>query len=303
MMKKISLIVISAVLVLVACSYYQKEKQVISKPLSEEFKQYWYDGTAEVNVYELKQARYGEIHEGELELIFVTEDFSRKKLVKLDDPQSALDKVPMLKLNIIKKFTTGVYPYSMMSSVFSPIDGQPVLKVTTSSQEWCGHTFMQFTKNRKGYDYELHSYFEIEGEESGKLEQVILEDEIFNKIRLNPFFLPVGELKMIPSSMYLRLMHQPIEAYKVNAKREELGEKLHYTLYYPELKRNICFTIGKYFPYEVLSWKEFYTSGFGSNAQSLSTTAVRKNVERLDYWNKNNAADSVFRGRLYDATQ
>ena len=92
-------------------------------PLPPAFGSYWFQGKAELTSYTLSQARYGELHPGEAVLIFVTEDFSRKKQVKLDDPAAAgADKVPVLKLNFEKKFGTGIYPYSLLTSVFLPLD-------------------------------------------------------------------------------------------------------------------------------------------------------------------------------------
>ncbi len=42
----------------------------------------------------------------------------------MDNPSKSWeDRVPVLKLNFSKKFNTGIYPYSMMSSVFMPIKG------------------------------------------------------------------------------------------------------------------------------------------------------------------------------------
>jgi len=91
-----------------------------SSELSDEFKNYWYAGKAELSSYKLQQARYGEIHSGTAVLVFVTEDFSKSKQVKLDHPENAgNDKLPVLKLNFTKKFVTGIYPYSMMMSAFS----------------------------------------------------------------------------------------------------------------------------------------------------------------------------------------
>ena len=84
-----------------------------AKPLPPEFGSYWFQGKAELTSYDLEQARYGELHKGEAVLIFVTEDFSRRKQVKLDDPAKAPadDKQPVLKLNFEKKFLSGIYPY------------------------------------------------------------------------------------------------------------------------------------------------------------------------------------------------
>lgn len=135
-----------------------------------QFNTHWYQGKAEITSYKLEQARYGEIHKGDAVLIFVTEDFSRSKQVKLDNPvQAGNDAVPVLKLNFTKKFNTGIYPYSMMLSVFTPvqIENYPrTLKATASSQEWCGHTFTQLNLRDNRYQAVLYSYFEDEGDQN-----------------------------------------------------------------------------------------------------------------------------------------
>ncbi len=125
-------------------------KETDSRPVvvdSAEFKDYWYSGKAEITSYKLEQARYGEIHRGYDVLVFVTEDFSKQNHVKIDDPERARgDAVKVLKLNKIKKFGTGIYDYSMMDSVFTPVrkDDYPnTLKISSSTQEWCGHTYKQ----------------------------------------------------------------------------------------------------------------------------------------------------------------
>ena len=152
---------------------------------SEEFKNYWYGGKAEITTYKLEQARYGELHEGYSVLVFVTEDFSKSNQVKLDNPQDAKgDDVKVLKLNRIKKFDTGIYSYSMMDSVFTPVyvDEYPSsLKVSSSSQEWCGNTFMQLNLGYSGYEVSTYSYFESEGDRKFSLQKEILEDELWTR--------------------------------------------------------------------------------------------------------------------------
>ena len=90
------------------------------KPLSEEFKKYWYAGNAEITSYKLEQARYGELREGTSVLIYVTEPFLPEVQVKADRSNST--NIPVLKLNATKKYLTGIYPYSIMSSTFYPVD-------------------------------------------------------------------------------------------------------------------------------------------------------------------------------------
>jgi len=112
------------------------------KPISEEFKKYWYAGEAEITSYKLEQARYGEIREGSAVLIYVTEPFHNQKQVKADGNNQ--DNIPVLKLNSTKKYLTGIYPYSIMNSTFYPVnDDSHAIKVSFSSQEWCGHVYAQ----------------------------------------------------------------------------------------------------------------------------------------------------------------
>ena len=86
-------------------------------------------------------------HEGTCVNIFVTEDFSKEKLVKLNDAgRAGADRLPILKLNQSLKFNTGIYPYSVMMSAFQPVDRNNyphAVKVTNTVQEWCGMAYMQ----------------------------------------------------------------------------------------------------------------------------------------------------------------
>ena len=91
---------------------------VASSALADQaFNSYWHAGKAELSKYSLQQSRYGELHEGHAVLVFVTERMNPKKQVKADRPGA--DTVPVLKLNATRKFNTGIYPYSVMTSVFT----------------------------------------------------------------------------------------------------------------------------------------------------------------------------------------
>lgn len=267
------------------------------------FNEYWYQGKAELTSYQLEQARYGEIHPGEAVLIFVTEDFSRKKLVKLNNPaanDNDLSKV--LKLNFTKKFNTGLYPYSMMASIFTPVDltREPhSLKTTMSSQEWCGHTFTQLNLRFNQYEVTGMSYFEEEGEESFKLNKALLEDELWTRIRIDPRQLPLGEINIIPGSFYTRLRHIPLKVEQAQADLEqaESGE-MKYSLYYPAHDRRLIIWFQTEFPYEISGWEETYKSGFGPSALPLTTRATLNKRLITDYWTRNSLADAEWRNKL-----
>ena len=266
------------------------------------FKDYWYQGAAEISSYTLQQARYGEIHEGHAVMVFVTEDFSKEKQVKLDNSNDAgNDKVPIMKLNFTKKFVTGIYPYSMMQSVFTPVDRKKFphsLKTTMSAQEWCGHTFTQF--NLKGNEYQVKgfSYFESEGDQQKNLQVTWLEDEIWNMIRLTPNKLPEGKIDIIPGSFYLRLKHRDFSVSEANATlATEASEKI-YALTYPQENRTLIIRFQKDFPYQILSWEETYQDGWGSDAKVLTTTGKLKKTLKTDYWTKHNNIDRNLRTEL-----
>ncbi len=272
---------------------------------TEQFKNYWYSGSAEITSYKLEQARYGEIHDGYAVLIFVTEDFSNSKHVKLDNPHSNKDDaVKILKLNLVKKFNTGIYRYSIMGSIFTPVmyDIHPdTLKLTFSSQEWCGHTFTQINlaPNAKNYNVQLLSYFESEGDREYSVEKTILEDEIFTKIRLNPKKLPVGNIKLIPSLVFARLKHQEIKPVQAKASLVKSSEgEIKYSINYNNGERQLEVFFNDKFPYNINSWKESYKSGFGAGAKRIVTTATMNKSIKLDYWNKNTPLDEVLRLKL-----
>ena len=209
-----------------------KEKSKIYEVKKHEnFNQYWYDGNAEITSYKLSQVRYGEIHEGRAVTIFVTEDFLPEKQVKADYQNEK--NIPVLKLNSTKKFLTGVYPYSLMTSTFSPVDNDiHPLKITFSSQEWCGNTFMQLN-NRKKFEIDFYSYFESNSDKKLSLEKNILENSFWNLARINPYQIKKGRYKIIPSFEFLALNHKKIKPYDAEVNLLKQDNLLNLSIYYP----------------------------------------------------------------------
>jgi len=288
-------------------AYNNNNEVKLVGPVSDGFNDYWYKGKAELTSYTLEQARYGEIHQGNAVLIFVTEDFSRSKQVKLDNPtQAGDDSVNVLKLNFTKNFNTGIYPYSMMTSVFTPVQRQKnpqTLKITTSSQEWCGHTFTQLNLNEQSYRIQQNSYFERDGDQTLSLDGAIPEDELWTTLRLNPEDLPTGKLQLIPGTMFQRLRHLSWTTQSATAQLQPVAgnpQLMSYTLTYPELERTLTIEFNKAFPHEIESWEETYQSGWGQGAQPLTTKAKRNKKMLVDYWTKNSVADEALYKELLD---
>ena len=260
--------------------------------LSSSFKNYWYNGDAEITSYKLEQARYGEIREGSAVMVFVTEDFLPDLQVKADNYNKS--NIPVLKLNATKKFNTGVYPYSIMQSTFYPVtNNNHALKVTASVQDWCGHVYAQLN-NREKFELISHSYFQEEADQNYKLSKTWTENELWVKLRIDPKSLPIGDLDIIPSLEFTRLKHQKIKAYKAYA---VLKDGM-YMLSYPNLNRTLKINFENSFPYQINGWEETTVSGYGSESKTLTTKATKLETIKSAYWNKNSTADSGLRKTL-----
>ena len=273
-----------------------EEAFVGNRNLTKEFKDYWYAGNAEITSYKLEQARYGEIHQGNAVTIFVTEDFLPNAQVKADNFSEK--NIPVLKFNATKKFLTGIYPYSIMTSSFTPVSSKGhALKLTNSSQEWCGHAFTQLN-NKNMFEIKSYSYFESEGDKSFSLEKNWLEDELWNIMRIRPEELPTGTLELIPSFEFLRLRHKEMKAYTANIRLEQGDSLSVYTIEYPDLSRSLSIYFSSIFPYEIEKWEETYLSGFGANTQALTTSATKIKRIKTPYWSQNSNKDLIMRDSL-----
>ena len=283
----------------------QGQKNNAQLPPSVALSDYWYQGKAEISTYELTQNRYNDQHPGEAVLVFVTEDFLTDEQVKNDRGQNP-NSTKVMKTNFIKRFTTGLYDYSIMTSVFTAVDQSRFpgsFKVTMSSQDWCGQSFMQLNKSAGQYKVQLRSYFESEGDENTSIPVQILEDELFNLIRMSPDLLPKGQVQMIPPSSYCRLKHIDMKAYPTEAAMMsyqdtlfEGKELMSYHVKYADLNRRLQIVFEKASPHKIEGWIEEYPSAFDN--QLRKTIAIKKADVFSPYWKKNHRSDSTARKKL-----
>jgi hypothetical protein len=190
------------------------------------FLAYWKSGLAELTSYSIVTDRYGEIRKAEGVMVFVYEEINADTRIKVESARTPPAKqIPVLKLNNVLKFSTGVYDYSVMTSVFAGLGGPGVTrfleprKVSFSSQEWCGNVFHQVIPRSKGLVSEIHSYFESEGDSTAvlpypKAGSVYYQDEMPILVReLDGEFLKPGEsrkIDLLPGLWERRKRHIPL---------------------------------------------------------------------------------------------
>ena len=196
-----------------------------ARPFDEEFWKHWGDGQAEISTYDLTYPRYGELRQGTAVTIFVTETFSQEARVKADSGvHSAADEFPVMKLNLVQDFPTGIYDYNLMTSSFVALTsrlGRPAgaaTKVSFSSQEWCGHVWDQLLLDESSVRRTLHSYFDGEADRQETLPYPnggIAEDALFHWVRglAAPFISPgeAEDVKLLRSAERARMTHTPQE--------------------------------------------------------------------------------------------
>ena len=168
------------------------------------------------------------------------------------------------------------------------------MKVTSSSQEWCGQTYTQLNLTNDGYKAQLNSYFESEGDEVKALPKVWLENELWNLIRIDPAALPIGRIQAIPDLVFQRFGHVELKATEASATLTEVGKFKTYEVQYPEYNRIVRITFGKDFPYAIERWEEEQQRG----SRKLVTKATKMKSMMSAYWGQNSVSDGYLRKEL-----
>src|SRR5258705_9993050 len=131
----------------------------------------WGDGQAEVAGYDLTIPRYNQPRRGVAVTVFVTETFSNSARVKADPGKHPpADEYPVMKLNLVKDYQTGIYDYNEMISSFvalQPVNGRAAgspTKISFSRQERGGQTYHQLLFDAKTIRAKRHTYFDAKAD-------------------------------------------------------------------------------------------------------------------------------------------
>jgi hypothetical protein len=270
-----------------------------------DFYAHWGDGKAELSSYDVVQPRYGELRQGYGVMIFVTEDINRDTFIKVESPTPKEQRLYVLKFNNVLKFTTGIYDYSVMTSVFSEVEGPEhsfvLRKISLSAQEWCGHVFDEVQLRDGRLNGSLNSYFEREGRRDYTLAvegDFASEDHLLIRLReLKGQVLAPGEsmqVKLLPSLWSLRTAHgehqlQTAQIHKGQAEEVQLasGAIAAYPWTIETARGMRKLWIEQAYPHRILQWED-----------SDGGRGELKKTIRVPYWSLHSQVDEVYRKEL-----
>ncbi len=274
------------------------------------FWKHWGDGKGELAGYDLIFPRYGEPRRGVAVTVFVTETFSNSLRVKSESgkhPKS--DEFPVMKLNLVEDFSTGIYDYNVLTSAWvalAPVNGRPAgspTKVSFSSQEWCGSVYGQLLFDDRSARLASHSYFDGEADQARTIpvpadalsgDAILLWARGLAAPRLAP-----GERRDVPlvrSIEDARLAHQPIEVMRATLSRDATPSRAVVPAGTFDVERRTVEIAGGPVwkiavesapPHRIVEWE----SSDGVKASLLAS-------DRLAYWNLHGEGQASFLARL-----
>ena len=250
---------------------------------------YWFDGTAEINLYDAQIVIYGQPREAEeVAHIIVTEDHLPGPLVKADNSrQEGL--VPMLKFNYTTEARTGVYTYRQMLSFFFDRSDMNAAKMTLTHNEWCGNTFKQLVNFRGRSSYDFNTYWE--GGADGSFEVDFPQDLVIYDslpVQLRALRFEVGleaGMKLLPRQLSSRAREPRIVPAVVRVTHRGAVEVKAGTFdaYYVEVEHpggldRLHFEAA--YPHRMLRW-----------VRADRDTFELAHSEKMPYWNYNRPSD------------
>jgi hypothetical protein len=278
------------------------------------FEEVWRDGRAELAGYRYTVTRYGAPREGQAVAIFVTEPFSDRDRVKVDDPsRNPRDTFEALKLNLVRDFQTGIYDYNTMTSVFVRASDFVPAKISFSSADWCGHVYEEVRFDRDALRHSLRSYFEGETvdqtlppERGGVTEDAL---PILLRGLRGPYLGPDVKrvVPFLPSAFTRRVTHRSLAWSTATIERSGAVEKVRVPagsfeairyVVRPRDGREGTFWIEAAAPHRLLRWTWTGAPVGSRMAADGSEIAELTGSGRLPYWELNANGDEAILAKL-----
>lgn len=289
-------ITLALLLVLVAgCG----KKKVVSKKsarkLPEWFAGYWNTSMTEVSTYELKQARFGNVYEGEAFLSFSPVVYSRARHIEAAIIDT-LNKDQMKTLQLVnhRNYKCGNQWHSLSQMVVMPQiirEGPYALKIAASVNELNGISYAQLNLDANKYLLQIRSPDNREGDQNRVVPLTMTEDQIWCMMRIYPDSLPIGSAMILPGLLSTRLRHEMVQPQSAQmslqiAANAELPPALQnrgmlkkYVIDYPENGRTLVIYFNAVPPHFIEGWEESYVDS-GTSSKRSRTIAIRTNTKK-----------------------
>ena len=253
----------------------------------------WDDGRAEIDAYEATIKRYGILRSLTAYLVVVKEDLSKTQLVKADPGHDPGDLRTVLKLNHVLNYPTGIYSYHQMASCFFDRGTMDLMKLSLTSNEWCGNTYKEYTRRDGRGTLHVHTYWDNQAEATYDLPtgpDVVFYDALPLWIRSLPQSAGTERaLRLLPSQIESKGPRPEAQAATLVAAREEgivvpagRFRALRWELRTAGGRPDVYWTAGDA-PHVLVAWDR----GDGG-AYRLKWT------QRLAYWTLNRPGDERF---------
>lgn len=286
------------------------ETKAAAPSFGDDFWKRWGDGKGELAGYDLTFPRYGQPRRGIAVTVFVTETFSNSLRVKSDSVKHpSTDEFPVMKLNLVEDFATGIYDYNLLTSAFValvPVNGRPAgaaTKVSFSSQEWCGGVYGQLLFDAGSARLVSHSYFDGEADQARTMSvpaDALSGDAVLLWARgfAAPTVAP-GERREVPlvkSIEAARLGHRPVEMLRATLSRDAAPSRVTVPAGTFEVERRTVEIAGGATwriaveaaePHRIIEWE----TSDGEKASLLGS-------DRLEYWKLHGEGQDSFLARL-----
>ena len=239
----------------------------------------WNDGSAEVSAYEARDVLYGVPRTSRAVLIVVAEDLSPAKLVKADDPQPGKS-IRVLKLNHVRSIQTGMYAYEQMLSAFLDAPTLSPVKLSMSSHDWCGNTFVEWRRDRQALS--IRSYFDAIADQDVALRpgDALFYDALPLKLRGLDFVRTrSGTVRLIETLFTIRPAPSPPR----EARLEVRAAGTRYRVEVTRGDKRDALEFERDFPHRLVRWER-------ADGGVLTLRSAR----RVRYWEKNQPGDERF---------
>jgi len=253
----------------------------------------WDDGRAEIDAYQASVRRYGPPRLFTAYLIVVKEDLSKTQLVKAEPDHDPGDRLTVLKLNHVIGYQTGIYSYHQMASCFFDRATMDLVKLSLTSNEWCGNTYKEYTKRAGRGSLHVHTYWDGTAEATYDVPtgpDVVFYDALPLWIRSLPQTPGTTRtVRLLPSQIESKGPKPEPRAATLTAGAQELVRvpagafaTLRWDLNAGEARPDSFWTSRDY-PYLLVAWDRADGSGYRL-----------KWTQRLAYWKLHHPGDEVY---------